>query len=352
MRGGMRVAGQLTAYGLVVGAAHKLAQAAFGDDDEREKYLRSLLPEYLRDQDFGVIGTDENGYPVFWQLSRFDPVGPATDLIRAVINGDDVGAEDVLSKVYDTYVAPAIGGQTLGLINAVVNDKKPSRKPLAQQIAPEFYSDMIDIAKKFGLERSTVLALTNIGETFMPGFMNSWRDSNARPADEDLTGSLVRAASYAGFTFNSLDPAKPLRFGALDYANASKAGRDRLAEFLSDNPNRSVEEVEAEIRRNQLDEYEAFKHLAKVRKAAEMLGYESSEIAKALKEQKLTLPQLRGLKNGEFKSTIVSKESLQRAAEREMRDAAKEDRPAIKKKWKEIEKLLVSANRNVERGNE
>ena len=352
MRGGMRVAGQLATYGVVTSAAHMLANAAFGDDDEREKYLRSLLHEYLRDQDFGVIGTDENGYPVFWQLSRFDPVGPATDLIRAVINGDDVGAEDVLKKVYDTYVAPAIGGQTLGLINAVAADKKPSRKPLAQQLAPEFYSDVVDIADKFGLERNTVLALTNIGETFMPGFMNSWRDTNARPSEDDITGSLARAASYAGFTFNSLDPAKPARFAALDLADASKKGRTRLSDYLKDNPDRTEVEVAAKILQQQVDEREAFEHVVKVYTAASALGYPTSELNSILRQNKLNLTQIGAVRRGEFKSSVVSKDSLKDAMKRELQDADPADRPDIRKKWKEIEKLVLSANRNVERGNE
>ena len=352
MRGASRIAGQLASYGLIYGAGKLLASATFGDDEEKESALRSLLPEYLRDQDFGLMGKDENGYPVVYQLSRLDPIGPATDLLRAAYNGDDVTVKDILAKVADTYVTPRLAGRTYELGKAVVTDKAPSREPLAKQVAPEFYSDMIDIAKKFGLDRATVLALTNIGESFMPGFMNSWRDSNGRVVGDTPQDAIFRIASYSGFTFNSLDPSKPLMFAARDYSSATKDARTRLAEFFRDNPDRTDLEIQNELLRLQKDEYDTFAQLVKVRKGAGILEYPTAEAAAIMKKARLNTTQMRAIANGDFKSSVVSRASIQRYRDQDLADAKPADRPEIRKRWKEIENRLMAANKNLQRGNE
>lgn len=351
-RGASRIAGQLVSYGLIYGAGKLLASATFGDDEEKESALRSLLPEYLRDQDFGLMGKDENGYPVVYQLSRLDPVGPATDLLRAVYNGDDVTVKDILAKVADTYVTPRLAGRTYELGKAIATDKAPSREPLAKQVAPEFYSDTIDIAKKFGLDRATVLALTNIGESFMPGFMNSWRDSNGRVVGDTPQDAVFRIASYSGFTFNSLDPSKPLTFAARDYSSATKDARTRLAEFFRDNPDRTDLEIQNELLRLQKDEYDAFTQLAKVRNGANILEYPAAEAAAIMKKARLNTTQMRAIANGDFKSSVVSRESIQRYRDQDLADAKPSERPEIRKRWKEIETRLMTANKNLKRGNE
>lgn len=351
-RGASRIAGQLVSYGLIYGAGKLLASATFGDDGEKENALRSLLPEYLRDQDFGLMGKDENGYPVVYQLSRLDPVGPATDLLRAVYNGDDVTVKDILAKVADTYVTPRLAGRVYELGKAIVTDKAPSREPLSKQVAPEFYSDVIDIAKKFGLDRATVLALTNIGESFMPGFMNSWRDSNGRVVGDTPQDAVFRIASYGGFTFNSLDPSKPLTFAARDYSSATKDARTRLVEFFRDNPDRTDLEIQNELLRLQKDEYDAFTQLTKVRNGASILEYPAAEAAAIMKKARLNTTQMRAIANGDFKSSAVSRESIQRYRDQDLADAKPSERPEIRKRWKEIETRLMTANKNLKRGNE
>lgn len=349
-RGAKRIAGQMLTYGLVAQAARMFAKAAFGDDDDKENAQRSLLPDYLRDQDFYPVGTDADGYAVLLQMSRFDPAGPATDLIRAAVNGKDVSANDVLKKIYDVYVTPRIGGQAIGLIKAVVSDKSPGRVPLSQQVAPEAYSNMIDIANKFGIDTATVKAFTNLGEAMLPGFMSSWRDTNGRPVGDDPVSTAYRMASYMGFTFQTLNPTKPLRFAATDYKAASDSGARELAEYFKDNPDRSPIEVEAKLKRVQLNEREAFDHLTDVYSAARVLGVPQSTINQSLKEQRLTLAQLRAIAQGRYASSVVSRNSVQRYRDFELRDAEPADRPAIRLKWRAIERTLIEANANVTNG--
>lgn len=348
-RGLMRIGGQLLLYGLVAKASSLMA-SAFGKDDEEQSLLRSLIPEYLRDQDFGIVGLDANGYPLLYQFSRFDPVGPATDLIRAAVNGDNVTVGDVLAKLKDTYVTPTLFSSAKDLVLAVTADKTPSKKPLVQQVDPEFYSNIIDIANSAHIDRATVLALTNFGEAFFPGFMLSWRQDNARPAGDSLQDSLVKVLSYIGFRFVSLDPAKPLNYAARDYTGTLNSGRRDLMNFFSDSSDRTQLEVEAKLTRIRKDEYDAFNHLTKVAKAAKRLGLSNMQTASMLKKAGLDLSQLRNVTNGTFRSEVVSSRSLDTYMQKELDAARPEDRPAIRQKWKAIKRSLMDANKTLDKG--
>lgn len=348
-RGLMRIGGQLLSYGLVANASRLMA-SAFGEDDEEQSLLRSLLPEYLRDQDFGIVGLDDNGYPLLYQFSKFDPVGPVTDLIRAAVNGDNVTVGDVLAKLKDTYVTPTLFSSAKDLVLAATADKAPSKKPLVQQVDPEFYSNIIDIANSAHIDRATVLALTNFGEAFFPGFMLSWRQDNARPAGDSLKDSLAKALSYIGFRFVSLDPAKPLNYAARNYTGTLNSGRQELMNFFSDSSDRTQLEVEAKLARIRKDEYDAFNHLTKVVKAAKRLGQSNTQTTSVLKNAGLNLSQLRNAANGTFRSEVVSSRSLDTYMQKELDAARPEDRPAIRQKWKAIKRSLMDADKILDKG--
>src|SRR5690606_37830035 len=68
---------------------------ALSDDDEKEPWLRALLPEFARYRDLVYLGNDEKGSPTFFDLGRSDPFGPMTDLIRMGIHADDVTPSDI-----------------------------------------------------------------------------------------------------------------------------------------------------------------------------------------------------------------------------------------------------------------
>ena len=109
MQGTKRLAGQAAFWYGMNYVARAAAQLAFGDDEEDK---RSLLPEWMQDQDFLPIGVDENGNMTLFQLSRVDPIGPITDLMRAVVN-KDADLEAVAGKMFDLYVAPRLVPQVV-----------------------------------------------------------------------------------------------------------------------------------------------------------------------------------------------------------------------------------------------
>src|SRR5690606_17784207 len=90
-----RLGGQMTSWGLTYALAKSLSELAFGDDEEERRNKRLLLPEFMRDQDFYPVGKDENGNVVLFNIARFDPIGPNTDIMRAIMH-EGADAETIM----------------------------------------------------------------------------------------------------------------------------------------------------------------------------------------------------------------------------------------------------------------
>lgn len=354
-RGVSRLAGQSAMWAMTAAASLALAKATFGDDAEEEKNLRALLGDMYGDQDFIQVGTDKNGYPVLMAWSRIDPYGPITDFMRAAMNEQaDVG--DLIEKLGETYIAPRLIGQVYKAWETFKDDKKVSRKPLVQtastaladKIGVDLYSEMMDIGEMVGLDRRETKAITNIFENlYGPGIMTSWRETNARPVETDPQGAAVRAASYAGFTFQSLDPSKPLAFAGMDYSNMLKNNRSKLKEFFDDNVDRSENEIIRRLTQLRRTEKEEFKDAREVYLGALAAGMSPRQAAAALKAARVSNEAISAIASGKFDSGLISKKSIDASMKQELDAAPRSEHNEIKRKWKNIWQLLSGAARNV-----
>src|SRR5690606_12141400 len=99
--------------------------------------------EYIREQDFIPVGRDKDGKLVYWDISRVDPIGPITDLMRAV-NQPVVDLNNVLptigKQLFDLYVAPRVGTKLLKAGLGIVDPaQKTSTETLTETFAPEVW---------------------------------------------------------------------------------------------------------------------------------------------------------------------------------------------------------------------
>ena len=348
-RGARRLIGQAS-YMVVAGAGMlALARIEFGDDPEEEKYMRSLLGDRFGDQDFIRVGTDEAGYPVLMAWSRTDAYGPLTDIVRSVVNTGS-SPKEVMEKAMGVYIMPRMIPQMLKFVKTAADrGEKVSRTPLVQQLFPEAYSEVImDGARAVGIDPRIAKAATNLVEAvWAPGVTTSWRDTNARPAGDSAADTAFRAMSYGGFNFQSLNPAKPVRFGTMDYAEAIKYGRRDLKDFLLENPNRTEEELTAEILRQRRMEREAYDDLRDLYRGALLVGMSKREAMGYMKSAQLSAQGINAVVNGRFVSQVINKASLQSSMQQELAAAPRSEHAEIKAKWKNIETLLTRAERNI-----
>lgn len=344
-----RLTGIAATWGILGTASSLLSGITFGEDDDENEAKRALLPEYMRDQDFVEIGKDKSGEAVLFNVSRFDPIGPATDLMRGILQGG-IDPDQLSKKLLDLYVIPRIGPQMVTAVGTTLNPKvKVNRVPLAQELAPEQYSTMLDMAKAAGVPARVAKAWTNVAETLYPGIATSWRSTNARPVEpDDMLTSVYHTATYLGMQMQTLAPKKNLTFSAMDYTDSVKQGRQELVEMFKDNPNRTSEQVLAQVLTSRSKERQSFDELKKTYDGALSVGMSKRAAAALLKAQKLTAAQLKAVSSGNFESGIISMKSLEQYEKKELTEAPREDRKAIKQKWQDIKNLLVTTSRELE----
>lgn len=306
-----------------------------------------LLGDRFDDQDFVRVGTDKDGYPVLMAWSRIDPYGPLTDIMREMLNGDP-DISKLGDKLLDLYVAPRIVPQIYKALEATFDKgQKVSRTPLVQQLFPESYSEVVlDAGRAAGVDSRIIKAWTNALEAmFAPGITTSWRDSNSRVTEQDAAGAGIRAMSYSGFTFQSLNPHKPVTFGAMDYSNAIKYARRDIKEYFNDNPNRSFEEIAGELGRQRRAEKEAYDHAREVYMGALAAGMSARDANGLLKSTGLTADAMSAVIKGEFRSFAVSDASFKSSMEMELRRAPRSEHAEIRAKWRNMEQALTRVER-------
>lgn len=341
LQGARRLAGQATSWFLTYQASKLASLAVFGDDEDENKAKRALLPEYLRDQDFVIVGKDAKGNPVLFNFARLDPIGPLTDIMRSALHQDSDPAQ-VAKKMFDLYVAPRVGTQLITALGTMFTDSvRPTREPLVQQLAPEGYSVALKAADQLpGVDDKTSKAWTNVVEAFLPGIATAYRDTNVRPLREDPATTIYNMMTYGGGTMYKLDPNNSLRFASMDYTEGLKNARKDVKEIFTDHPNITAPEVLSRVLEMQVKERENYNELRKVYEGMLAVGQSKREAAKALKDQRVSADAIKSITSGEFQSQIISKSSIDQYAKNDMAGKPRAEKKEIKKKWEDVWDVL------------
>lgn len=347
LQGAKRLTGLATAWGTTGFVSSLLSGITFGEDDDENEAKRALLPEFNRDQDFVEVGKDAKGNPVLFNVARFDPIGPATDIMRSILQGG-LDPDEMSKKMMDLYVTPRIGPQFVRAVGATIDrGVKTTRAPLVQELAPEQYSTLLDLGRDIGISPRVAKAWTNVAETMYPGIATAWRSTNARPVQDDALGSVLNAATYAGMQLQAVDPAKSMKFSGLAYSDAVKYGRRDLAEMFQDNPDRTGEEVLGYVLKLRETEKKAFDEMRKVYEGTIASGTTPRQAAAMMKEQKLSGDQIKAVSTNNFATGIISDKSLNEFEKRELQGKNRDEQREIKQKWKDVRDLLKSTRREL-----
>lgn len=336
-----RLSGQALAWGLTAALAKSLGEMAFGEDEEEESYLRALLPDFMQNQDFWPIGKDKDGNTVLFNVARLDPVGPITDIMRTMMQ-EDADLESVGKNLFDLYIAPRVGTQIIKAIAATFSDDvRPSREPAIKQLAPGLWSDIAQLSPAADrVDR----AWANVLESFLPGVVTSWRDTNVHP-EMNNTGDIVPAvSSYLGASMYKLDPEKSAKFAAMDYSGVLKNARKDVKEIFDDHPEGlPIKQLAARINELEAKEHEEFDKVVRVYRGMRATGMSPREAAAVFKDMRLAGDVIADVKKGEFNSRVISEDSLKQYETQELQGASRTEQKEIKAKWKMIYKMLDKA---------
>lgn len=341
-----RLGGQLLAWTLTAAATKALGAATFGEDDE-DKYKRYLLPDYIRNQDFVVAGKDEKGAPVLFEWSRFDPAGPATDIMRRIMN-DEVGAAEIADEIFNLYIAPRIGTRLITAVAATLGaDERAPGKPITQQLFPNAYEGVLQAGDVVGLSDRATQAWTTVGETFLPGVVDSLKPNAVTPKIEDPFSAVAAIMRYGGAVMYKTDPVKSMKNAGFDYKETITRERKLLGELVDNRPNMDQGTALAKVAGAKQKEMEAFAELRNIYRGMEAAGLSEEDRQKAMEEglgSNVPKEVWSQIASGDFQPRVVSKDSFDGLKDNALKKLPEEKREAASEKWDEIWNILNGVN--------
>ena len=336
-----RVSGQLAAWGATAMISKALAELTFGDDDE-DKFLRYLLPEFMRGKDHVVVGKDADGRDVMMELSRLDPAGPASDILRKMLN-HEASPKAIAEEIFGLYVAPRIGTRLLMAGEASTTGQLNVPDPILQQVFPEAFENVLRAGTLVGIEEDTTKAWTRVAEArYLPGAFDGLRKTNPKIVDADATPNAIATLSrWMGMSFSVLEPEKQIQFASMDYDAVIKDERRKMAGLARNYETITANDVLRKMVEAQSNELNAFKDVQNVYKGMQALGMSEQEISNMLKSAKVSKELRSQIYSGNFKSQAVSKKSFDNHKQSAIRRAStKAEKDAVEKKWNDAWEII------------
>ena len=334
-RGLSRLAGQ-GAYWYLVNTVTSIAAAQWAEDDEQEEDIRALLNPDMRNEDYVLLGLDKANKPVMYQVSRFDALGPSTNIIRAVRNGDDPVAATI-DQLKTNYIAPLFGPKAfsaaVNTVPALRNyidpymDIAEPRTPLIQEWFPKGFGKVVSVTGN----DSAVKAWANLfEEVAFPGTLRAYGQNNPEvftpKQGMEEEAALFNNMRYLGARGTRLDPDSAARRASMDYTATMKASRRQLANFVANRPEVTAEQISAEVLSLRREERKAWDEARKVSRGLQALGLSRKEVAAALKDNGMPAATVRSVLNEEFVSSVVSKESFESYAKKKINSVKDPDK--------------------------
>lgn len=345
-RGTTRLAGQAAVWAFFNQASQYLNDMLFGEDDEELRAKRSVLPDFMQNQDLYPFGIGKDGKPVYYGMSRIDPIGPITDIMRESMHGE-VSWDSAKQQLLDLYVMPRIAPQLFqaALTPFYKDHENPVfKEPLLKQLSPEGYAALSNTARPV-MRDNTLNAWVNAAEAaFLPGTFNAYRDTNPEIVgpigDSTGTANAANISRYFGATFVQAQPARMMGQRFRDYDSAMKDGRAAIKNMFSNNPSMSADDAVRNILPLINAEREAWEGMVLVQHGMEAWQLDEDTISDAysrVNDKRV----LRSVRNEEFQSFMIDKTSLDSAKNRELRDAVTaEEKEQVEEKWEAVWETL------------
>jgi hypothetical protein len=203
-------------------------------DDEAEK-RRRMLGEFNRYADLVPVGEDADGNPIYVPVSaRLDPVGPATDFLRLMVNSASAGeaGETALKELADLIISPKWMERTY---KSLTENSVPESR--MARMAPTVVDNAASALATAGLERSDVNKLFYVLDAGLPGIVKAQDPQYLpKPTAKSVGGEenrqVIEAMARAGVDFETLDIERSMRGYRMEANKAYDAAKDKLNDAL------------------------------------------------------------------------------------------------------------------------
>lgn len=309
--GTKRLMGTLLATAGVISAT----MLALDSEDEDKKAARALDPDYYRNAIMVPIGTDNEGRPRYYSLSRADTLGPLNEMAVAVLRADDGRKLETFNEELRNLF---IDARSIMDIARIINDAaaeatgnpewdKKGKTSWIKKSFPDFFNTMTQLENDGDIPENLFTLIDTLTPTLFKGAVDDERD-------------------VIGFKPYVRDAEKSMGFRIYDYDKAVKKQRSNFQSFLEGNP--TPDQVLRRMNGIVEKEKPAFDDLSKAVNGLlasqkhegkpELGKYTLSDGARIFRKEKKA-DIYRYAVRGEFKSSVIDPKELTKWYKRQMK---------------------------------
>lgn len=330
---------------------------ALNDDEEEEaiKAEKGMMEDRFKYGNLVAMGKNAEGKNLYFQGSRIDARGPATDVLR-ILTSDataDEKWEAVKENLKGLWILPGMFESMAKLGFDVLTDEKvKNRETKTERQLPLLTEKMKSLGTAVGVDYSTMESAIEVMDRFNPAGFNYF-DPKAEKSTQGSRAETGAAALVAlgGYRLAAADPEAAALYAGLDYKDLKKDGRAQIAANLG---KVGPEAALAEFRDQAAKERRAIAKAGDVYEAMIKTGMSKQEADKIFKDLKIfDATDMNNIRNKTYEendeqwakeySTMLSAQSLQKKGEKDEKN--KENIEALQELIDELGYKKMKENR-------
>lgn len=330
---------------------------ALNDDEEEEaiEAEKGMMEDRFKYGNLVAMGKNAEGKNLYFQGSRIDARGPATDVLRILTSDADADTkwEAVKENLKGLWILPGMFESMAKLGFDVLTDEKvKNRETKTERQLPLLTEKMKSLGTAVGVDYSTMESAIEVMDRFNPAGFNYFDPK----AEKSVQGSRAETGAAAlvalgGYRLAAADPEAAALYAGLDYKDLKKDGRAQIAANLG---KVGPEAALAEFRDQAAKERRAIAKAGDVYEAMIKTGMSKQEADKIFKDLKIfDTTDMNNIRNKTYEendeewakeySTMLSAQSLQKKGEKDEKN--KENIEALQELIDELGYKKMKENR-------
>ena len=300
-------------------AASIFSMMLMGMDSDDDEAVRAQLPPWSRNSQLVYMGYDENGMPVYLDLSYLDPYTYIKKPLTALASGNNEGIddkfEDAAMEFLDPFIGVDIGAGALGEI--IFNKKMGTGRPVYN---PEDQ----------GYDKATSI-MNHVRKAVQPGIVSNMErtikalDSYTTPSGKQYDIG-DEGLAWIGFRFGTLNLPQSMAYKGYEFKDRkSNAGRI-LNNAAGSASKLDEQDVKDAVDRAYRARQEVYKDMIKQIQGSMKLGMEKNEVRRLLRSSKVSAIDVNHLIKGKVPPWRLSKHFMRDAMQRARLTAVSDER--------------------------
>ena len=293
---------QRKAVGLLIAGASMYAlqaitKALVGVDDDEEKALRLMSPEWQKNSNLAYLGRDEKGALQTMDMSFLDPYGYFKRPFNALLQDQPLG--DALKSGVKDLLSPFFGQDiTFGAImDIAVNQKDTGGRVFNPQ--DTVANQTLDISAHMAKAVQPGI-VSNITRMYMAATGKVTASGKKFDVEDEL-------AALAGFRWGTFDPKTALYYQTFAFTDAKADASRVLTDTLKDPNKVDEEELREAFDTAMKARKKAYERMGTIVSAAEKSGLSRLQVIKILRDSGLSRDDANALVNGKLPEWRLSK---------------------------------------------